>query len=494
LFGGSLTNQQDSNLQITIMSLGSSGRYQSRLLKFVHLQSRRLTQQWDHTFRHLQVATQWGVELLLYPIYLLLNPRSSVPKILKSQAPQPETFPTADTPIENVLEAVKSLSSQPKSAPLTFWGFVSSKVLRHPPTQPTPAQWTTSQNPRANIEGYLPKVRGVATNLVSGHVVLVTTDNEILDILTPEQQAKLEARIISEVGNYWHYWQLNANKPQSKLLGKINDIFAKITGRIAVNVPALPASTPTNLVQIDKLIAFLDTSIAHWENNALLPVQQRSHEIIRLAQVQLNIFIYGKEQVGARGDITVNTDGLKTHQINIPALIEAAINYFFGVRKYKKIPEKNSQIKSPIPLEVLPQSRQLQNEDLTKDTWLNWSDLFGDAHSFADQSITSQNSVKSNPKATSNWLQNSQSSRHVTLTPKNAVNVSENLNLQAITENPLHSQVESQPEWIEVKATFIGYDKDALEQVLEWLDRAILWLEEIIVKVFQFLQRLWSGK
>ncbi|HYW19032.1 MAG TPA: hypothetical protein VE956_06880 [Nodularia sp. (in: cyanobacteria)] len=475
------------------MSPGYSGRYQSRLLNFVHQQSRRLTQQWDHTYRHLQVATQWGVELLLYPVYRLLNPTESAGKTLegKESPPwlklQPQTPPTVDTPIQQVLEAVKSLPSQLEaakpakaSAPVKFVGFLWSKLFRHFPTQPTQAQpLSISQNSPENIQPYLPVMRGIATNLVSRNLVLVTADNEILDILTPQQQAKLADRIICEVGNYWHSWQLAENKPHSQILPKIERILTKLTGRNAINMPALPEGAPKDILNTDKLIAFLDASMAKWESKALLPVQQRSQEIIKVAQTQLNIFIYGKEQVAARGNMAVNADNLETQILNIPALIEAAINYFFGVSKDKKIAQGNSH----------ENHRQFQNKDLAKDSWLNFSDLFGNSHFLADKPVG-----KSKQKAKSGGLQKSTSSRHLTTTPRNSLKSSNNLNSQAITESRNNSQVELQSDWIDVEATFVGYDKHPLEQLLEWLDHAILWLEEIIVKVYQFFQKLWRGK
>ncbi|MDB9339375.1 MULTISPECIES: hypothetical protein [Cyanophyceae] len=471
------------------MSSGYSGRYQSRLLNFVHQQTRRLTQQWDHTFRHLQVATKWGVELLLYPVYLLLNPTESAGKTLEGQEPkarlklQPETPPTVDTPIQQVLEAVKSLPSQSDeaepvktSAPLKFLGFLWSKLLRHPPTKTL-----ISQKSPENIQPYLPVMRGIATNLVSRNLVLVTADNQILDILTPQQQLKLEARIIWEVGNYWHSWQLATNQPKSQILPNIARIFRKITGQISANMLSLPEGTPNNLLNTNKLIAFLDKSIANWESKALLPVQQRSQKIIRVAQTQLNIFVYGKEQVDARGNIAVNSDGLETQILNIPALIEAAINYFFGVGKDKKIGQGNSVVK---PQKQLTDNRRLPNQDLAKNSWLNFSDVFGNSGTLAKKPVSSRNLSESKQK----------SSRQLTRTSRNAVKSSENLNSQAITENHHNSQVEAKPDWIEVEATFVGYDKHPLEQLLEWLDHAILWLEEIIVKVYQFFQRLWRGK
>jgi hypothetical protein len=56
------------------------------------------------------------------------------------------------------------------------------------------------------------------------------------------------------------------------------------------------------------------------------------------------------------------------------------------------------------------------------------------------------------------------------------------------------AQVEAKPDWIETQAQTIGYEKHPLEQILEWLDQAMLWLEDIFVKIGLFLQGLLRGK
>ncbi len=40
----------------------------------------------------------------------------------------------------------------------------------------------------------------------------------------------------------------------------------------------------------------------------------------------------------------------------------------------------------------------------------------------------------------------------------------------------------------------MGYEKHLLEQLLEWLDRAMLWLEKIFVNMLHFLQGLLGVK
>lgn len=445
------------------MSPGYSGRYQSRLLNFVHQQTRRLTEKWDHTFRNIQVATKWGAELLLYPIYRLLHPDASPPQILAGKAePQlklsPSTSPDVDTPIQEVLAAVKTLSSQPEPAPLSkLWGFVRSKLLLSSPTQAQPS---------ANIQRHLPVMRGIATNLVNRNLVLVTANNEILDVLTPEQQAKLTARIMAEVGNYG---QLPNNQPENKLIGKISDTLAQITGIIPVKLPSLPASTAADLPQkAEKIIDFIDVSLAQWETNTLLPMQQRSQEIMRGVQTQVSSLIYGQKPVSGKGDITVNPDIVETPKFNVSALIAAAIDYFFGVSKNQKINQENQNPKIPNRYRTLTFNDNLQYYDVSTDPWLDFNDLFGNSGDVNNNLVAYDNWGEIPVKVPSRGLQTSPSVQ------------TDNFDVEA--------------DFIDVEATFIGYDKHFLEYLLDWIDNLFLWVEELILIIFAFCRGLLGGK
>jgi hypothetical protein len=55
--------------------------------------------------------------------------------------------------------------------------------------------------------------------------------------------------------------------------------------------------------------------------------------------------------------------------------------------------------------------------------------------------------------------------------------------------NPSERSLDVDPDWIETKATPIGYVKHPLVRVLEWLDRAMLWLEDILVKFWRWLRQ-----
>ncbi len=546
------------------MSSGSSGRYQSRLFNFVHQQSRRVTQQWEHTFRHLQVATKWGVEALLYPVYLLFQSSESSGKTLHTKEPQtrlklqpndtdfqPETLPNADTPIQNVLEAVNYLSSdEPASTRtktsehfnlLASLGVFRLKFVNHGSnlTQSSniPENQAGSLKPSQlenDLKQHLPIVRGIATNLINRNLVLVTADNEILDILTPQQQTKLEDRIINEVAKYWQYWRLIIAKKETQLLPQIDRLLAKLTDGNTAKIPVLAEGIPKELLNTDRLLAFLDIAVAKLESNALVPAQERSQEIVQVAQTQLNIFLYGKEQLAGKGEIATNADGLETHTLNLQALIEAALNYFFGVGSRKTLEPTTSDERLPGKLfslhfiKAFSKSPQLENQDLTDDPWLTWNDLFGNTETVADNSVTlsqktnpalasslsvghfAQNNLSvKQPKVGSGLVRRKQTTNNLVSSQKASGKVASAKQTEArisqtksenrkgeILQQQFHqnSQVEAQPDWIEIKATSTGYEKHPLEQLLEWFDYVMLWLEEKFVNIFQSLRQLWQGK
>ncbi|MGH2414693.1 MAG: hypothetical protein ACRDEA_13605, partial [Microcystaceae cyanobacterium] len=98
----------------------STGLYKSRLFNFLNRYSIRLKDNWDNTLRHLKATADWGVQILLYPVYLLVQTgrvaghqleQTVVEKAkLPAATPQSELQQqpiTADRPIEQVLKAIE---------------------------------------------------------------------------------------------------------------------------------------------------------------------------------------------------------------------------------------------------------------------------------------------------------------------------------------------------------------------------------------------------
>ena len=69
-----------------------SGIYKSRLFNFLNRQKIRFNNQLGIAFRHLQLATETGVQILLYPVYVIARTSISVRQQLKSPAVSASEF------------------------------------------------------------------------------------------------------------------------------------------------------------------------------------------------------------------------------------------------------------------------------------------------------------------------------------------------------------------------------------------------------------------
>jgi hypothetical protein len=480
------------------MSSGSSGRYQSKLFNFVHQQTRQLTQQWENTFRNLQVAAKSSLEALLYPLYLLFQPDESAGNRLQGKASQPELLPTADAPIQQILEIVQHLSTEAPTTATTSqsvnpWVFFESLWLKFVHNQPQNLAISENQH---SLKQHLPAVQGIATDLVNRHLVLVTDDNEILDILTTQQQAKLSDQIISEIADYGYAVRLASGKTQKEILPEIDRLLNKLTGTKPENTPILSGSAGAKVFfPSHKILAWLDVNFAKLEVTTLVPVQQRSQEIIQVAQTQLEIFIYGKEQLEARKELTTVDDKIESQSLNIQALIEAALNYFFGDKSSKKFEDK-SQVKvlPKISRELLAKNQQLLQVDLTVDPWLTLDDLFGNAESKTLPSPAVNSFIATNSTVVDSPTK--ETSESGLSTSKSASNwqISVNTKKQLEKYKSKVYQLEAEPDWIETTATSLGYESHPLEQILQWLDKIMLWIEQIILNFIYFMKGLLAIK
>lgn len=435
------------------MSSASDRRYQSRLFNFVHQQVRRVSEQCGRAFRHLKVATTWGVQVLLYPIYLLFQSSELAGKQMQSSVQQswpelqpydtnsqPQTPPTqressrlrretllqrcltADTPIQRVLLLVNELSSEEPIAniPTTkTLPFILSTVRA-----PLRFKFFTVATPSASSCNR-PVVRGIATQLSNRTLVLITAQNEILDILTPQQQQKIQERIIGEVANYWHF---------------------------------VPPSSPPLVLFSHQALAFLDRTVAELESSRLASVSEVAKALI-WAAIDYFFGNRGRSELGQ----TTPTD----RSLELPAGSKP---------RRKRLPHRGSA--SKLPQAQLPSRTQVVKADV--DPWLTFSDLFGDP---SEGEITFDNGLQASPqsKQASGLVKRQKTPRPVRAG-------------ESRQSSSQGTQLESAPEWIETHATVMGYVKHPLEQLLKWLDRAVLWLEELVVRVLQWVQQSWQGK
>ena len=551
------------------MPSATPGRYQSRLFKFFHQQSRRWGEQFDRTKRHLQVAASWSLEALLYPVYLLIQKATgSAGKQLHTDKQQPKLhlqgneassqseIPSADSAIQQVLEAVVTLevrkageviNSKFKIAKRPERSEGSNSKLEVSPSLPHSLTPSSPSSP--------PQVLGIASLLGNRNLVLVTAENEILDILTPQQQKKLQNRINDEVAKYWRSWRIAKVKNETKVLSEIDHLLNKLTSGSRREVAALPQEMETeDIVEYQYLplaspaLALLDAAFAQMESYAVVPISRVSGQLLEAVQNQLNIFLYGKHQQLTTEQEVLTPEG-EYQTSKIQALIWGAIHYFFGrnPKKLEQTTPTNSVDQLPIggnkkpqtalpqrpPSSALPKSPDVQSENIA-DPWLTMDDLFGDLQEVTEvvdeqqllvtsskttkSALSASRSVRTTGEINSKFkIQNSkfkiQNSKFKTqnsklkirkfspilalLSKRSPLPDSENNSNKGEILDQQYQQtteVEAKPDWIETQAQTIGYEKHPLEQILEWLDRVMLWLEDIFVKIGLFLRGLLRGK
>jgi len=290
--------------------MSSSGPYQSRFLNLIVQQSRRLRDRSVQTFRTIRMGALWGAQILLYPIYAAVQAsrlvgkqikqavRQAIPQLRAATQPlQPiadtspqATLPSSDVLLHKVLRVAQTFAlpgivqqASPASSP--------SSLLPAAPTPKFILQTSNADSSDLKAIGTnisptsLPQIRGIATQLEDRTLVLVTTVNQILDVLTAEQQLRLKQQIVWELANYY-YDQRHLHllqKPFSRQLPPIVDreyllppvrAFWQFMGWMQRS----PVAIATNLFQEATLLlasqqvqSSRPTPKPHWLQTPLLP-------------------------------------------------------------------------------------------------------------------------------------------------------------------------------------------------------------------------------
>ncbi len=507
----------------------SPSHYQSRLFRFFHRQSQHLSDRIQRTLRQVQVSTSWSIEAILYSAFLLVKKAvDSAGKKLNAQSTknqhylnqsddgiQARTTPEADSPIVNMVTMVKNLPSRE----------VKDTDIKLKETPINYIEYHQTDEVNEIVKASLPTVQGIATYLGNRHLVLVTVDNKILDILTLKQQQRLQDRIITEIADYWRLRRLafdnQVMEEKKLLLPEIENLLRKLTGSIPASLPGKVVSfdkeVKSNLVKLERL-ELIDAAIAKLESSTLVPVsraaiivQQGSYQLLGVVQQNFNLFFYGSE-------ITRNDDveKLENQTPPISALIWQAINHFFGISTSGKAiaAQDNASHKRLSPRQTVGLDRHKSDNDI-ENPWLKFDDLFAQVP-ITNASVTQQkpenlrfSSKKPNPvlkyQTGGELVTQTKSSQTITNYQKSGkiAALQQNKSKISILDNRSHhnidieneSEFRTQPEktdFIEIKASTVGYDKHPLELALEWLDSLMLWLEDKFVKVIRFIQKLWK--
>jgi hypothetical protein len=174
------------------MSSPTNPPYQSKLFSFLNRQYIKLKDNSIRTWRGFKVALTWSSQIVLYPIYLLVQ----TGRLLERQLRQ------------------------------------RTKLLQLPSREKTTKKSQNNDEKPAieatlkELESWFPQpIEAIATERYSSKLVLVQKDNHLLDILSPNQQKELNNLIIENIANYWRQRQENE---QIILAKKFPNVLAPI--------------------------------------------------------------------------------------------------------------------------------------------------------------------------------------------------------------------------------------------------------------------------
>lgn len=548
----------------------ASGRYQSRLFNFIYRQSQRFGDRVGETLRHAKLTAGWSLQSLvvtiLSPIQWAINnagrqlaggqERVSLRQL---DGTNDAIFPDAEVPILNVLGHARTLPSYQHHAVRTGINKPLTNTIN--PTQ------------------YVPHLRGIACQIADKALVLVNSANEILNILSPQEQQKLTDKIIGETAEYYTAQQQFAahTKEHHCALAEIDQILTKLTADTSqANLQLPPNSEPHSPDHPPHSLEMIDAVVARFENVTIVPVANTTTSLVHQLGDAIYTFVHSKitHTVDSRSNPSVTSvDSHETELNPIQKLIWGAVHYFFGnkntsSRQINSTPQTNPQTAIPltgnsIHQPLLTTNSDFANSDFSRanysqsdfteenidDPWLTANELFGEVipvvtekieaaiaeyivENQTVENITSENSTtetwtstKSLPgqppsthKLPPSYYQPITPPRY-SRTPTLITSTRRNRKIQdrhrassewkEVTEFSTEltkaedissfeqldfGKTDFGQDWIEINASTVGYDKHPLEQILQWLDRVMAWLEAKIVGIVKSLWNWWKAR
>jgi hypothetical protein len=394
--------------------MASNGRYQSHLLSFLSRQRQKIADQTSVLLRHTKLATLWGAQILLYPVYALYQTTRLAGRQLQqtaqraflslrfgteaADAAQADRF-EIDASIERVLAAVHHVVHpelpefrERESSPIATSQWNLGLLLRPVAlvrrffspasveiqeiqtdsapgtmTPATAASLTSQPSEGTTTPARLP-IQAVASLIDTRNLVLVLEGNVIFDRLTPDQQRKIEQRIIFELATYWHWLrQRSFSSRSSTPLSLPNDrptLLApvRVFRQLMAWVQTGPIAIATNVFQESALITHSDS-----EGSG---IHDLDWFVPNLGESTFNLRGFVPRKLPSSGDLKT-TLGQLPKWTDLEALVWAAVHYFFGGR------ERRFAATYPYLPDAPDTTHHRSVDRLVPSTpWLSWSDVF----------------------------------------------------------------------------------------------------------------------
>jgi hypothetical protein len=442
--------------------MASSGRFQSQLFSALSQRSLKWRDRLQRLVRQAKLASLWGVQIVIYPIYVVFQTgrlldrqlktatrrvapplqaaKHTLQRLVRSQPTPPP--PEADAPIRHVLQTAKLLIPTPLLRSLQE----STRLSQLPTDDPllgaiipadraslastgsstltvAPAAQLIQQSVDLSVETWeapLGEIQGIASLLSTRSIVLTTSHNHILDMLTAEQQHHLRHRMIWEVAALYYY--------------------QRQTGLMTPSIPSilpLPVDRPALFPPVRtfrRLMAWMQTSDIALATNLFQEVA----------------LVYGRQQ---------------KFWTSAPLEPAPIVVGSIGVPLTRSIPDRLPEpwmhpdaseprmLVQPTPLPSAPIAVANPPSPIP----IPHTATAG-AGAVSPIAVSRPAAVKRPPVAKA-----PQAETAIAVTP-----------------------------YIDTKATLVKYEKHPLEQLLLWLDSGMLWVEEKVAQVFRWFGKLFK--
>lgn len=427
--------------------------YQSRVFTFINKRTHQLKDACATGLRHLKVAVVWSGQVLFYPIHLAIAAIRQIQPQLPPPRQQPILpQPRADIDIEQALALVETAGYAIEKSPARFSFREASPAIVVTGTDELGALATVDR-PVFDLDSNLatdaaatitvsyiadravvatkPIIRGLSSLLGDRSLVLVTTTNEILDILTIVQQQDIRRRIGLDLALSWQTWHTNSlvDRQKSRHLNSRSSL--SLASSVIPNSEQQQISAAPNLFERLGNWFKRDRQIAPNSTQLLPPTTEPTNW--RLLNTNTDLNLPQLPPITETSDLEIDRQQQFGNQaiVRQPNRLQQLWNYF---RDYIYIPPSDDVaiVSQPQEFELIP----IVEPKLTNPT---------------DRPIKSATTVAH--KSTHLTTKKSQSLEH-------------------------------QPDWIDAIAEEIGYDQSLFSRFLGWLDRAILAIENWSIELW----------
>ncbi|NJL21437.1 MAG: hypothetical protein HC895_12410 [Leptolyngbyaceae cyanobacterium SM1_3_5] len=447
----------------------ASRRYRSQFFQAFSRQAMRLGDRLAQTWRQTKLTATWGSQILLYPLYAIyqgtrLTGRSigqAVSRILPQLQPAPVTNPAnppideqsdfdapVDTPIVRSLLALAGLELSnltpllPAAEGSIVPATVAPIVIVDLPGAIAPSIHEIATGQEDAIEPATVRVRGLASLLSDRRLVLTTIHNQLLDVLTADQQTQLQQRIIWELASYRRLLRLRTADRSLPLPADSPHLLPPVRSlrRLMAWMQQSPIAIATNLFGEAALLTAAPPDLA-------LPPSPQPQPIERSPWAWLGqLFRLAPEESALLAEDTsiVLTDAAPLATTASP--LQQQKTWWKRKRLAAGSARQTPIAASGREVAALP-PQGFDRTLTTTDRSTAARSGFGGRRDRLDQ-------------------------------PAGALAIE--------TESTLPTAA---PAWIETEARLVGYVKHPLEQLLEWLDTGMLWLETTLSTLWHWLTR-----